>query len=116
MADNLEQNLNEKLLKMQKLGYRIFAFGYLEISNSQNFDSNLEKYLKNIKISGLIGFQDPPRKKIKSIINSLTKSQISTVMITGDNFHTGFAIAKNVGIIKDNSYFVDASNWKKDNF
>lgn len=116
MADNLEQNLNEKLLKMQKLGYRIFAFGYLEISNSQNFDSNLEKYLKNIKISGLIGFQDPPRKKIKSIINSLTKSQISTVMITGDNFHTGLAIAKNVGIIKDNSYFVDASNWKKDNF
>lgn len=115
-ARNIDHNLEEKLTKMQKFGYRIFAFGFSEIKETEKLDTNLEKYLENIKISGLIAFQDPPRKEIKAIVESLSQSQIQTIMITGDSFSTGLAVAKNVGIVNQNSLFADRKDWKKDDF
>ncbi|MBG0731094.1 cation-translocating P-type ATPase [Mycoplasma sp. 'Moose RK'] len=115
-ATNISQNLITKLTKMQEAGLRIFAFGHQEIENADFEVENLEKYLDKIEISGLIAFQDPPRKEIKEIITKLKQAQISTVMITGDNFATAKSVATNVGILDENSLSVDRQNWQKDDF
>ncbi|MXR12376.1 cation-translocating P-type ATPase [Mycoplasma flocculare] len=115
-AKNIDKNLKEKLNVLQKFGYRIFAFGFSEIQGTENLDKNLEKYLENISISGLIAFQDPPRKEIGPIVESLFRAKIQTIMITGDSFSTGKAVANSVGILKKNSLFIDRVDWRKDDF
>ncbi len=115
-ADNLDPILEEKLTQMQNLGYRIFAFGYREIKNELQPNENLENYVKNINISGLVCFQDPPRKEIKPIVKNLLDAEIKTIMITGDNFHTAATIAKNVEILGPESLATGNPDWKKDDF
>lgn len=52
---------------------------------------------------GLIGMIDPPRAEAKKAIKKCSKAHIKTVMITGDHKLTACAVAKEAGILKDNS-------------
>lgn len=52
---------------------------------------------------GLTGMIDPVRPEVKSAINECKQAGIRTIMITGDHKDTAVAIAKELGLIKDNS-------------
>lgn len=48
----------------------------------------------NNKISGIIGFQDMPRKDAKQALRELKRQGMKVTMVTGDNYNTAVAIAK----------------------
>lgn len=50
---------------------------------------------------GLIGLEDPPRTDSVSSISDFSDAGIRTVMITGDNVITAKAVARRIGILKD---------------
>ena len=50
---------------------------------------------------GLVAMIDPPRKEVKSAVNTLKGAGIRTIMITGDYLDTAFAIAKDLNIASD---------------
>jgi Ca2+-transporting ATPase len=50
---------------------------------------------------GLVGMIDPPRLEAKDSVMTLAGAGIRTIMITGDHRDTAFAIAKELGIAKD---------------
>ncbi|XP_004149709.2 copper-transporting ATPase HMA4 isoform X2 [Cucumis sativus] len=54
----------------------------------------------NGKIAGGFGVLDTPKPGTKAIISFLRSIGISTIMITGDNLATAFAVARGVGINK----------------
>lgn len=66
--------------------------------------SSLEKELTFI---GLYGMIDPPRQEVKQAINECQQAGIQTVMITGDHVKTASAIAKQIGLLQENSLIVD---------
>jgi Ca2+-transporting ATPase len=66
-----------------------------EMSEIKGSDNPL---LWKIKIVGLIGFLDPPKKEIKEAIACAKKAHIKVMMLTGDHPLTAKAIAKQVGI------------------
>ena len=70
---------------------RVLAFAYTE-------DSSEEKDLVFIGLQGMI---DPPRKDVKYSINRCQEAGIKVVMITGDHRETAVAIAKELGLLKD---------------
>ena len=45
---------------------------------------------------------DPPREGVKDSVNICRRAGIKTVMITGDHIATAKAIAKDLGILKNN--------------
>lgn len=51
-------------------------------------------------VQGIIAISDEIRKSSKSVIKKLQSRNIETVMLTGDNKQTAFAIAKKAGISK----------------
>ncbi|MDE6141960.1 MAG: heavy metal translocating P-type ATPase, partial [Bacilli bacterium] len=56
--------------------------------------------LKNKEVIALIGVNDIIRENVADVIEKLSKNNIETVMLTGDNEYTALIIAKQIGISK----------------
>ena len=55
---------------------------------------------------GLVGMQDPPRPQARNAVKTCLKARMIPVMITGDHRDTAFAIAKELGIAKNESQVI----------
>ena len=70
-------------------------------------ENNAPEYLeKNLVFLGLTGMIDPIRPEVKAAIAECRGAGIRAVMITGDHRDTAVAIAKELGIITDESQAV----------
>ncbi|MEK6529229.1 MAG: cation-transporting P-type ATPase, partial [Nitrospirota bacterium] len=108
---------------MTDQGLRVIAFAYKEIRNqntehrTQNTDDPLipsfEKgceggFLESDLIfAGLIGLEDPPRPEVPDAIEKCRGAGIKVIMITGDASRTAVAIAKQVGLAKNNPLVIE---------
>ncbi len=75
---------------------RVLAIAY---KSSAVMPNNLEG---DLIFLGLVGMNDPPREGVKASVELCQRAGISVVMITGDHKETAIAIAKKVGIFKEN--------------
>ena len=92
--------------------YRVLACAYKEIKEIPK--SKLEKELESdLVFVGLVGMIDPPRDTVKGSIKECKAAGIRPVMITGDTLPTAIAIAKNIGIIKDDSEGIEGKELDK---
>jgi len=78
---------------MSKMALRVLA-----LAKKDDDDSAKEE---NLSFIGLVGMIDPPRPEAKDAVNMFKEASIKTVMITGDHKDTALAIAKELGIAKN---------------
>ena len=92
-----------------KNGLRVLAFAkkYVDNENIGLDDEN------NMIFVGLISMMDPPRVESKDAVSECISAGIRPVMITGDHKVTAAAIAKEIGIIKNESEAVDGAEIDK---
>ncbi len=94
----------EKILltarSMAKKALRVLAIGYRPLSIEYKSEGDLER---NIILLGLVGMIDPPRPEVKEAIKVAEEAGITVIMVTGDHKETAVAIAKEIGLIKDES-------------
>jgi len=90
---------------MSKRGLRVLACGYKKVSDSKKNISKKDKH--GFVFVGLVAVKDPIRPKSKETIESVKRSGIKTVMITGDHKFTARAIAKELGLIKGRGGVMD---------
>ncbi|MDK2811432.1 MAG: P-type Ca2+ transporter type [Petroclostridium sp.] len=81
-------------------GLRVLAFAYKEIEEGKKIDVEDEKELTFI---GMIAMMDPPREESAKAVANCISAGIKPVMITGDHKITASAIAKQIGILRDES-------------
>lgn len=96
---NREKNkMNTMNCAMTGRALRVIAVAYKNLPdfNERTDSRNLEKDLTFI---GFIGMIDPPRKEVKSAVETCLEAGIRPVMITGDHILTAKAIAKELGIL-----------------
>lgn len=79
---------------------------YKKVNKNEDFETKDQKGVFNIETRDLIlqciiGVRDIPRKEVPSAIEKCHRAGIKVRMVTGDNIITATAIAKDVGIIKD---------------
>lgn len=98
MAFSEESNLYKKQnLELTSNGYRVIAIAYGEVNGTT------KEEIKNLKFAGMVAFIDPIRVEVKESINECLEAGIKVLMITGDHPLTAGAIAKELGLINNDS-------------
>ena len=87
-------------MEFSRDGLRVLAFAYKEIEKDRELCLEDER---NLTFLGLISMMDPPREESKAAVAECIKAGIKPIMITGDHKVTAAAIAKRIGILKDES-------------
>ena len=89
--------LNKKIDGLAEKAMRVLAFGY---SESDMVESKIND---DIVIIGLVAIRDDVRLEVKDAIKEVQNAGIQVVMITGDRLETAVAIAKDAGLLKEES-------------
>lgn len=99
---NYRTTIEEKNKEMAQNALRVLAMGYKELDHmpTKQEMKNIESELIYI---GMVGMIDPPREEAKEAVEKCKTAGIKTVMITGDHKITAIAIAKELGILQDES-------------
>jgi magnesium-transporting ATPase (P-type) len=80
---------------MADRGLRVLAFAYRVLP---------ERYVladaeEDLVMVALVGFEDPPRPEVPSAVRRCREAGVKVVMATGDHPHTALAIAREIGLV-----------------
>ncbi|MCI6552461.1 MAG: calcium-translocating P-type ATPase, PMCA-type [Lachnospiraceae bacterium] len=89
--------LNQKIDALAAKAMRVLAFGYSEKAMTENTIND------DVVIIGLVGIRDDVRPEAREAIAEVINAGIQVVMITGDRLETAVAIAKDAGLLCDES-------------
>lgn len=81
---------------------RVLACAYRKYGSAPS-DYSPEALEHDMTLIGLVGMIDPVRPEVTAAVAECVKAGVRPVMITGDHKDTAVAIAKTLGIIKDES-------------
>lgn len=98
------ENIEYTNKELSKNGLRVLAFGFKPFSDKKELSIEDEN---DLVFLGLIAMVDPPREESKKAVEDCISAGIKPVMITGDHRITAAAIAKQIGIAKDDSEVVE---------
>lgn len=102
------KELADQALRVMAFSFRPFEEGFSpeKISSGK---IPVERAEEDMVFSGLTGMRDPPREEVKAAIRTCEDAGIKTVMITGDHKVTAAAIARELGILKENDLTLTGS-------
>lgn len=89
--------LDQKIDELAGKAMRVLAFGYSQKLLEEN------TIHEDIVIIGLVGIRDDVRPEAREAIEEVQKAGIQVVMITGDRLETAAAIAKDAGLLRQDS-------------
>ena len=92
-------------LEFSKEGLRVLAFAYKSISKEGISFEDETQYT----FLGLVAMMDPPREESREAVEKCIQAGIRPIMITGDHKITAAAIAKQIGILKDEAEAVEGA-------
>jgi Ca2+-transporting ATPase len=97
--DDVDVNM-ETMTSMAEDALRVLAMAYKELPDDydiQNLD--VEAVESGLTFVGMMGMIDPAREEVPLAIKTAQSAGIRSVMVTGDHKVTAIAIAKQIGII-----------------
>lgn len=96
LTDEEMATAEHKIMEMSTLGLRVIAVATANLASESEIPPQITDC--RLRLCGLVGLADPPRKNVKTDIAICNKAGIRVVMITGDNGITASAIAKKIGM------------------
>ena len=100
MTEEEKAKIEAQNMEFSRGGLRVLAFAYREIEGDRAITLEDENDLTYL---GLVSMMDPPREESKAAVEECIEAGIKPIMITGDHKVTAAAIAKRIGILKDES-------------
>ena len=106
LTDTDKEKIRNQNQEFSKEGLRVLGFAYKEIPADHELTLEDEYHLTFI---GMIAMMDPPREESAEAVKQCKQAGIRPIMITGDYKVTAAAIAKRIGILKDDSEACEGS-------
>ncbi|MGH4123510.1 MAG: cation-translocating P-type ATPase [Clostridium sp.] len=104
LTENDKKEIERVNREFSESGLRVLAFAYKEIETGKTIGTDDENDLIFV---GLISMMDPPRIESAKAVADCIRSGIKPVMITGDHKITASAIAKQIGILTNESVAIE---------
>jgi calcium-translocating P-type ATPase len=82
-------DMADRGLRVLALAYRGLSPGYVLADAEQD-----------LVMTGLVGFEDPPRPEVPAAVQRCHAAGIRIIMATGDHPHTALAIAREIGLVR----------------
>ncbi len=95
-----QRSIEENNNIMAKDALRVLAMAYKELDHEPD-EQEMRQIESDLIFIGMVGMIDPPREEVKVAVEKCKTAGIKTVMITGDHKMTAVAIAKELGILKE---------------
>ncbi|MEW5949817.1 MAG: cation-transporting P-type ATPase [Thermodesulfobacteriota bacterium] len=100
------------------MGLRVLAFASEEIERSpkskiQISNLNAAALEKDMVFVGLIGLEDPPRPEVPEALKKCHEAGIKVIMITGDGSRTALAIAREIGLVRDDPVVIEGHEFER---
>jgi sodium/potassium-transporting ATPase subunit alpha len=96
----LTPGLSEGFLRaeatMAEQGLRVLALAHRSAVPQESRD----EMERDMILTGLVGFRDPPRPEVTEAIRRCGEAGIKVIMVTGDHPHTAVAIAREIGLVR----------------
>ncbi len=102
MTDEIREKISAENTRMGNKALRVFAVAFKEYAAEPTVYESAELEYDMIFI-GLTGMIDPVRPEVKDAIIECRGAGITPIMITGDHINTAKAIARDLGILTDDS-------------
>ena len=96
------KTIDEANKKMAEKALRVLAMGYKELDHMPTKEE-MQGMEQDLIYIGMVGMIDPPREEAKLAVEKCKSAGIKPVMITGDHKITATAIAKQLGILQEES-------------
>ena len=109
ITNDIKEEYRKIESEMSKEALKVLAFAYKEITTEIEDENEYFNEENDLIFVGLVGLKDPVRKNIKESIKACLDSHIRPIMLTGDNISTAYAIAKEVGICKEEKECINAT-------
>ena len=106
LTETDREKIRNQNQEFSKEGLRVLGFAYKEIPADHELTLEDEYHLTFI---GMIAMMDPPREESSEAVKQCKQAGIRPIMITGDHKVTAAAIAKRIGILKDDSEACEGS-------
>jgi sodium/potassium-transporting ATPase subunit alpha len=81
-------------------GLRVLGLAYRDLSQGP-LPTTVEVLEHDLTFVGLIAMIDPPRPEVPGAVERCKRAGIKTVMITGDNSRTALAVARAIGMVRE---------------
>ena len=102
MTDEIREKIAAENTRMGNKALRVFAVAYKTYDSAPaSYDSASLEF--DMTFIGLTGMIDPVRPEVKDAIVECRGAGIKPIMITGDHINTAKAIARELGILTDDS-------------
>ena len=112
LTEELLTKAAEENTRMGNKALRVFAVAYKEYDAAPTVYES-EALENNMIFIGLTGMIDPVRPEVKDAIIQCRSAGIKPIMITGDHINTAKAIARELGILTDDSQAMMGSDIDK---
>lgn len=101
LNDELTEKIRTSYTALMDEGLRVLCFAYSEEPE------------KDMVFVGLAGLEDPPRLEVKEAIKKCHEAGIRIILITGDASRTALAIAKEIGLVRENPIIIEGEEFHK---
>ncbi|MFW5643737.1 MAG: cation-translocating P-type ATPase, partial [Alkalispirochaeta sp.] len=102
--DEVRRQVEDRNRALAADGMRVLALAVRDLGAADDArDISQEELYRDLRLIGLVAFEDPPREGVAATIETFRRAGVRTVMVTGDQEETATAIGRQIGLLRKDS-------------
>lgn len=108
LTEDVQKNIEEEIQNVQAQARRTLGFAHRTLTKEYNWEESESIIAEEMIFDGFVSIADPIREDVYGAVETCHKAGIDIKMLTGDNIVTARAIAKDLGLLEEDSIVCEA--------
>lgn len=104
-----KKTITEQIDTLAQSGERVLGVAVKQMEKIEDFSLAKDLSVSALTLNGFITFRDPVRPGMKNTLQKIERAGIRTIVLTGDHRGTAMAVAREIGLVVNDTSVLDAS-------